>query len=111
MIQRAADLPREQWPQDGGRPKPLSAEQEAMVDLLHAALRLIAAQHQLSPLAIASRKDLEQLVRGETKGPLNEGWRGSLAGQTLRRVMHGEIALEVRGGGLELTGTGGSLPI
>ena len=109
MIRQAADLPREQWPQDGGRPKPLSAEQEAMVDLLHAALRLIAAQHQLSPLAIASRKDLEKLVRGETNGPLDEGWRGSLAGQTLRRIMHGEITLEVRDGGLELTSAGDAL--
>ena len=109
-IRQAADLPREQWPQDGGRPKPLSAEQEAMVDLLHAALRLIAAQHQLSPLAIASRKDLEKLVRGESGGPLDEGWRGSLAGQTLRQIMHGEIALEVHNGGLELTAAGDALP-
>ena len=111
MIRQAADLPREQWPQDGGRPKPLTAEQEAMVDLLHAGLRLIAAQHQLSPLAIASRKDLEKLVRGETNGPLDEGWRGSLAGQTLRRLMRGEIALEVRDGGLELTAAGDAIPV
>ena len=29
------------------------------------ALRLIADEHQLSPMAIASRKDLEKLVRGD----------------------------------------------
>ncbi len=46
-------------------PNRCTAQQEAMVDLLSAALRLIADRHQLSPMAIASRKDLEKLVRGE----------------------------------------------
>lgn len=110
VIQQAAELPREQWPQDSGRAKPLTAEQEAMVDLLHAALRLVAARHQLSPLAVASRKDLEKLVRGENAGLLDEGWRSALAGQTLRRIMRGEVALEVHDGTIELKTAPDALP-
>ncbi|MDJ0739375.1 MAG: ribonuclease D [Gammaproteobacteria bacterium] len=95
LIGDAAALPREQWPHDKARPKPLAPTQEAMVDLLGAALRLIAAEHQLSPLAIASRKDLEQLVRGEPDGALDDGWRRSVAGEILRDVMHGRRRLAV----------------
>ncbi len=102
LIAEAAQTPREQWPRDAGRPKPLAPQQEAMVDLLSAALRLIAEQHQLSPLAIASRKELEKLVRDEAGCLLHEGWRQSLAGQALDALMRGEKRLELRGGSLAL---------
>lgn len=98
LIDAGASLPREQWPQDKTRPKPLQPGQEAMVDLLNAALRLIAEQHQLSPLAIASRKDLEKLVRGDDGGVLDDGWRRSLAGDRLRAIVRGEYRLEVADG-------------
>lgn len=101
LIQQAAETPREQWPVDKGRPKPLTPQQEGMVDLLSAALRLIAAEHQLTPLAVASRKDLEKLVRGDDSA-LSEGWRQSLAGETLRRIMRGEQTLQIVDGELEL---------
>ena len=106
LIEQATALPRENWPDDEDRPKPLSPSEEAMVDLMHAALRLIAEQHQLSPLAIASRKDLEKLLRGENDNPLNEGWRSSLAGQQLREVMAGSRIIKVTEGNPELLTTG-----
>lgn len=102
LIGAAAETPREQWPRDPGRPRPLAPRQEAMVDLLSAALRLIAEQHQLSPLAIASRKELEKLVRGEAGCVLHEGWRQSLAGHALDALLRGEKRLELRGGSLAL---------
>lgn len=102
LISEGAEMPREQWPSDKHRPTPLDAGQEAMVDLLTAALRLVADQHQLSPLAIASRKELEKLVRGEPDCSLLEGWRHSLAGEALDAVMHGRRRLEVHDGKLQL---------
>ncbi len=107
MIGEAADLPRERWPKDKGRPKPLSGNQEAMVDLLSAGLRLIADHHQLSPQAIATRKDLEKLVRGEADCAVNEGWRQSLAGKTLSALMQGEQQLRSVDGRLELVASPG----
>jgi ribonuclease D len=73
-----------------------------MADLLGACLRLVADQHQLSPQAIATRKELEKLVRGEGDCILLEGWRHSLAGATLQAVMRGETQLLVRDGALRL---------
>ena len=102
LIGTGAELPREQWPVDPGRPKPLSAQQEAMVDLLSAGLRLIAEQHQLSPMAVAPRKELEKFVRGEPDCVLREGWRQSLAGEQLGGLMHGGRRLEISDGVLQL---------
>lgn len=102
LIEAGAASPRDQWPREKSRPRPLPARQEAMVDLLSAALRLIAARHQLSPLAIASRKELEKLVRGEADCVLREGWRYSLAGSTLEAILDGRSRLVVSDGGVEL---------
>ena len=103
QIDEAANLPREQWPEDERRPTPLTAQQEAMVDLLTAASRLIAERHQLSPQAITTRKELEKFVRGEADCILLEGWRRSLAGDTLVSVMNGTIKLELIDDALQLT--------
>ncbi len=100
LIADGAGLPREQWPSEQRRGRHLGPAQEAMVDLLSAALRLIAAQHQLSPLAIASRKELEKLVDGEDDCVLHEGWRHALAGKTLSALLRGEKQLLVRDGEL-----------
>ncbi len=96
LIAQGAELPREQWPGDGGRPRPLDARQEAMVDLLSAALRLIADEHQLSPMAIAPRKELEKFLRHEPECVLREGWREALAGERLAALMRGEQRLVVQ---------------
>ena len=63
------------------------------MDLLSAALRLAADQHELSPTAIATRKDLEKLVRGDTDIELLHGWRRTVAGSLLQAVMAGEKTL------------------
>ena len=102
LVAAAASLPREEWPRDAGRPAPLTTNQDAMVDLLSAALRLVADQHQLSTLAIASRKDLECFVRGEADCALHEGWRQSLSGDVLGAVMNGELRLAVGPDGVHL---------
>ena len=102
LINQGAELPREEWPSDQGRPKPLNAQPEAMVERLRAAWRLSADEHQLSPMAIATRKELEKFLRGEADCVLLEGWRHSLAGSRLTAVMRGEEVLQVRNGNLSL---------
>ncbi|MCG6966901.1 MAG: ribonuclease D [Chromatiaceae bacterium] len=104
LINEGAEAPRESWPQDKERAIPLTAQQEAMVDLLSAALRLIADQHQLSPLAIATRRELEKLVRGEPDCILLEGWRHLLAGESLGAIMRGERQVMSLDGELQITG-------
>lgn len=89
LIAAGRATPREEWPSDGRPGKPLSHQQEALADLLSAALRLVADQHQLSPTVLANRKDLEKLVRGEADVDVLHGWRRAVAGDTLQAVLAG----------------------
>ena len=102
LIDEASQLDKSQWPVEKSRPKPLTPQQEVMVDLLSAALRLLAQRHQLSPQAIATHKDLQKLVRGETDCALLDGWRCSVAGEPLQAVIRGELNLLNRDGELVL---------
>jgi ribonuclease D len=54
-------------------------------------------------MAVAPRKDLEKLVRGEPDCILREGWREVLAGQRLTQLLRGELHLESRDGRLQMT--------
>jgi ribonuclease D len=102
LITAAQELPREQWPSEGRPGAPLNHQQEALVDLLSAALRLTADQHQLSPTAIATRKQLEQLVRGEQDIELLHGWRRAVAGELLLEVLDGRRTVLAHEGGAQL---------
>jgi ribonuclease D len=107
LLQLIADgrsTPREDWPSEGRPGKPLTPDQDAMVDLLSAALRLIAEQHQLSPSAIATRKQLEKLVRDEQDIELMHGWRRAVAGEPLLAVMTGQRQIVVKENKPLLTG-------
>ncbi len=93
QIQQSLQLPKDQWPKDklpAARPSP---EQEAVLDLLNAALRLIAHEAGLSPQVIASRKDLLTLLSGENQTPLLQGWRKTLAGEPLLELLAGQRQL------------------
>lgn len=100
-IAMAKETPRELWPDDKSRPSALSAQQEAMLDYLNCALRLIAEQNQISPAAIASKKDLEKLLRNE-KGALDAGWRHALAGEKLTEIVTGKLSITHTNGVLEI---------
>jgi ribonuclease D len=102
LIDEACQLDKQSWPKEKGRPKPLTPQQEAMVDLLSASLRLLAARHQLSPQAIGTHKDLQKLVRGDNECKLLEGWRRGVAGETLLAVIQGETNLLNVDGELQL---------
>ena len=106
QIAVATALPREEWPTEGRGGKPLTALQEAQADLLSAALRLLAESHQLSPHAIAGRKDIEKLVRGDADTPLLEGWRRKVAGEHLLDLLAGRWSLRATADGVVLEPVG-----
>ena len=85
LLQRmdnALRLPREHWPKHSKRHK-LNTREEALVDALSAILKLKADEHKITPLNLASRKDLEDLLQGQTDIPLMQGWRYTHAGQVI----------------------------
>lgn len=103
-VTAARALPPEEWPRPDDIGPPLAPAQEAQVDLLSAAMRLIAAQHQLAPGMLGSRKDLEKLVRHQRNTRLLEGWRKSVAGAPLQQILMGDAQVVNRLGGPRIEG-------
>ena len=64
-------------------PERLEPEQDRLARKLMARVRDLAAQHQVSAPLLATRKDIEALVRGRRDLPLLAGWRRELAGEEL----------------------------
>jgi ribonuclease D len=75
----------------------LTPAQEAQVDLLMAVLRHAAAEAELSPASIGTRKDLERLLRGEMKLDILSGWRRAAVGDQLLAVLAGKQAVRCEG--------------
>lgn len=99
LIDKGAHKDRTEWPQESKRPKPLNTQQHALVDILSAALHLIAADHELTPMAIATQKDLQKLVRKDEDCALLDGWRKAVAGDTLKDIAEGRTQLTIDNNG------------
>jgi ribonuclease D len=101
ILERCRQLPKEQWP---SRPKAkrLSVQQDALVDVMMAVVRLRAAEHDVSPALLANRKSLEALVADANGSPLLHGWRKELVGADLQALMTGELGLQVKAGQIQL---------
>jgi ribonuclease D len=101
LIGSAKQLPREQWPvlKEGNR---LPQEQEPLIDALMAVLRARCESAQITPSAVASRRDLERLVMGDSEVALLHGWRAAIAGEQLAAFLRGELTVTVADGRLSL---------
>jgi ribonuclease D len=102
LIAEAMALPKERWPQVKKRSSALTPNQEAIADLLQCCLRLIAEQEEITPSALASRKDLESVVAGNREADLLHGWRRSLVGEVLLEVLAGKTKPVIEDGKLKL---------
>lgn len=92
VISSARQQPKDSWPELSSR-QPLSNLQEAQIDAVSALLRLVADQCHITASSLATRKDLEQLVRGDRDLALLHGWRYQHAGQQLVAFLDGDISL------------------
>lgn len=100
VIQEAMKKPRAVWPELPRRIR-LSEEQDTIADLLMASLRLSGLEASISVQAIATRKEVEQLILGERDLNLMKGWRLQLAGNSLLDILAGKSALRVNNGKIE----------
>lgn len=73
------------------------AQDEALADVLHGYLRLLADANDINSTSIAGRKDLLALVRGEST-PLLKGWRRVVAGEALLALRDGKRRVAVQDG-------------
>jgi len=84
---------KENWPRHVKRHK-LNIREEALVDAMSAILKLKADEHKITPLNLASRKQLEDLLQGQPDIPLMQGWRYTHAGQVIEEFLNGQRFLQ-----------------
>jgi ribonuclease D len=77
------------------RPNKKTPQQEAVIDVLSAVVRIRAEENALNPVILATRKEIEQLVFGEENCPLLHGWRYIMAGQELQGLLDGKFNLSL----------------
>ena len=95
---RATDWrpPRPQKRRDDGR------DIRPAVALVAAWVNQIARDRQLDPTLLATRADVEALVRGDEDARLAHGWRAETAGGPITRLVSGDAALAFEGGNVVL---------
>jgi len=72
------------------------------VALVAAWVNQLARDRSLDPSLLATRADVEALVRGDEDARLSEGWRAELAGGPIRRLVSGDAALAFEDGAVVL---------
>lgn len=69
-------------------------QQEAILDVLTAIVRVRAEENSLNPTILASRKELEKLLFNED-GQLLKGWRFGMIGRELEELLSGQYLLKL----------------
>ncbi|NOS89016.1 MAG: ribonuclease D [Methylococcaceae bacterium] len=78
------------------RPLKKSQQQEAILDILTALVRIRAEENALNPTILATRKDLEELMFNDDEDcPLLHGWRYTMAGKELVGLLQGQLLLGI----------------
>jgi len=81
------------------RAQTANPNEEALVDALMAFVRLRGMDLDINPAIIASRSDILGLIQhGES--PLLQGWKRTVIGEDLLRLLGGELSLQIRQGRL-----------
>ncbi len=88
---------------DWKRPAKATGQEEALADILHAQLRLLADQHGINSAVLASRKDLLALARGDDDLAVLRGWRRELAGAELLAMCAGKRIVSIDSGKVMVT--------
>ncbi|MDE2091640.1 MAG: ribonuclease D [Gammaproteobacteria bacterium] len=79
-------------------PQRLSPQDEALVDALMAVVRIKGNEAGVSTAQLATRRDLEQLVRGQRDVDVLKGWRLETAGKALMDFMQNKTRLAISDG-------------
>jgi len=97
LVQEADQREPQPLPGWKKRSKP-TAQEEALADILHAQLRLLADRHRINSSVLASRKGLLDLARGDTDVAVLHGWRREMAGAELLAICAGQRLVSVDNG-------------
>ena len=100
-ISRGLSCPATNYPSVPRRSRP-SGEQESVVDLMYAMLRIISERSGVATQLIATRDELLDFMSGEEGASLSQGWRYELAGRQLEGLLSGSCGLTVKDGRVEI---------
>ena len=75
--------------------KSLNKKEEAMLDVLTAIVKMLAADNNLHPAILAPKKEIEKLIRRDSESLLLKGWRHSLIGESLDEFLSGKTSIKV----------------
>jgi ribonuclease D len=89
-----------------GRPQKKTQQQEAILDVLTAVVRIRADENSLNPVVLATRKDLEKLLYDDPDNPILHGWRYSMAGEELKGLLDGRFTLSLKSDTVEVNKVG-----
>ncbi len=95
----ADGMAREPQPADEPEPRELDRELRPAVALVSAWVSQLARNLEIDTGLLATRSDIEALLRHDTRARLSQGWRAELVGEPIRRLVQGEAALAFTGGG------------
>jgi len=88
---------------DDAPSRELDRDLRPAVGLVSAWVSQLARDEEIDTALVATRADLEALLRGDADARLAVGWRAALVGERIRRLVAGEAALAFNGnGGLAL---------
>ena len=95
ILEAVADGVASNW-----RPPPARPARSAHAERLRPAVGLVtswvsqlARERMIEPSLLATRADIEALIRGDPDARLSRGWRSELVGEPVRRLVEGEAAL------------------
>ncbi len=100
-VNRGTACPTAEMPSLPKRSRP-TPEQESVLDLMYAMLRIVSEKSGVATQLIATRDDLLDFVNGSEKAALAQGWRYQLAGAQLERLLNGGCGLTVKDGRVEI---------
>ncbi len=83
---------------DKSKIKKKTQQQEAVLDVLTALVRVRADENSINPIILASKKDLEKLLIDEENSLILQGWRYSMVGKELQGLLKGQLALSLDSG-------------
>lgn len=84
---------------NGAAGRELERELRPAVGLVSAWISQLARDLEIETSLLATRNDLEALLRGDPSARLAHGWRAALVGERIRKLVAGEAALAFAGDG------------
>lgn len=100
-VERGLACPDAECPEIKRSERP-STDEECVLDLMYATLRLCCEREKIAPQLVACKDDLLTLLRGRKDCALLHDWRWQVAGESLMQLLDGKTGVTVVNGALKL---------